>query len=102
VPRSPPETPFTSQVTVVVVETVEFDRLTTAVKVVCVFSGTVIEVGEIVTLVTVVEPPFPPPQLDRRQPAAIVSESIASKRAIECGERCLSRGRRPLRIGIHF
>jgi hypothetical protein len=84
---SPPETLFTSQVTVVVVETVEFDRFTTAVNVVCVFSGTVIEVGEIVTLVTVVEP-LPPPQLDRTQPAAIVSETIASRRAIECGERC--------------
>jgi hypothetical protein len=61
VDRSPPETPFTSHVTVVVVEVVELARFTTAVKVVWVFNGTVIDVGVMAMEVTVLVVPLPPP-----------------------------------------
>ena len=50
----PPETPFTSQVTVVDGDVVEFSRLTVAVNSVWVLIGTLTEEGVIDTDVTVV------------------------------------------------
>ena len=82
VARSPFAMPFTSQVTDVVVDVVEFARFTTAVKVVVVFKGTVIEVGVIVTEVTVVVLLLPPPQLAIVHITAITAATIASKRAL--------------------
>ena len=67
--ESPPARPFTFQVTVVVVEVVESESLTVAVKLVWVLTGTVIAVGVIATDTIVVEPlpqTFavpPPPQV---------------------------------------
>jgi hypothetical protein len=78
VASSPPEIPFTSQVIVVVVETVELAKLTTAVNSVVVLSGTVIAAGVIATEVTVDEEP--PPQACKLQPPAITRAIIATNR----------------------
>jgi hypothetical protein len=80
--------PFTSQVTVVVEEIEESDRVTTAKKCVWVFNGTVINVGVIATdLMVVVLVPLPPPQLCKPQMAANINainpkaRTLADKRA---------------------
>ena len=78
VPMLPPAAPLTCHEIV----TLEFvvvlsDRFTTAVKVVVVFKGTVIVVGEIVTDVIVVEPLPLPPQLAESTIAASVSARSA-------------------------
>jgi hypothetical protein len=78
VASSPPEIPFTSQVIVVVVETVELAKFTTAVNSVVVFNGTVIAVGVIATEVTVVEELWPQPC--RLQAPAISRAIIATNR----------------------
>src|SRR5271155_4388516 len=59
----PPATPFTYQVTIVVVVLVSvvFESATCAVKLAVVLICTVAEAGEIVTDVTVTWPPLPPP-----------------------------------------
>lgn len=83
----PPLIPFTCQVTVVVVEVVPLLRLTTAVKSVCVLSGTVAVVGVIVTDVMVAL--LPPPQLAR-----ITSAATATTTSEQCASFC-----EPTRLG---
>ena len=85
-------TPFTSQVTEVVVEVVEFARLTTAVNVVDVFKGTVMEVGVIDTDVTVVLPLLPPPQPATAQASKINQDTPGCKRALASERRADPRG----------
>jgi hypothetical protein len=77
----PPLIPFTCQVTVVVVEVVPLLRLTTAVKSVCVLSGTVAVVGVIVTDVMVAL--LPPPQLTR-----IMSATATTTASEQCASFC--------------
>jgi hypothetical protein len=68
--------PFTCQVTAVVVVTVVFERLTTAVRVIEVLRSAVAAVGEIITEVTVALPLLPPPQADSVKTIARASEQV--------------------------
>jgi hypothetical protein len=97
VATSPPATPFTSQVTVVVVEVEESVNVTTAVKVVVVFRGTVIDVGVIATVLTVVVLLFPP-QLESAVAARTVSPAIENSRANPRGVRRDSGRRRSPKV----
>src|SRR5579862_890693 len=92
VAKSPPETPFTSHVTVVVVEVFELARLTTAVKVAVVFRGTVSVVGEMEMEVTVVVSLFPP-QLESAVAARMASAAAANMRT-GASAKGRDRGRR--------
>src|ERR1700683_748827 len=71
----PPPTPFTCQVTAVLVVTVVFERLTTATRVIEVLRSTLAEVGEIFTEVTVAVP-LVPPQADRVRAIARASKEV--------------------------
>lgn len=73
----PPAAPFTSHVTFVVVETVEFESVIVAVNVVCSLSGRLAtEVGVIATDLMFVEPPPPLPH-----PATHKVPATANKKA---------------------
>ena len=82
----PPATPFTSQVTtvLVLVEVDEFVRLTTAVNSVVPFSATVAVVGVIATEVTVLVPPEPPPHAVRISAHAITNAKKPRAGALFC------------------
>ena len=73
----PPPTPFTCQVTAVLVVTVVLERLTTATRVIEVLRSTLAEVGETITEVTVAVPLLLP-QADRVRTIARTSKEILS------------------------
>jgi len=74
----PPATPFTYQVTIVVVVLVSvvFDSATCAVNSTCSLICTVADAGEIVTEVTVIVPPLPQDEIPSRHASATGSSNI--------------------------